>query len=236
MNDLTPTDWRQVTETHRQKRERGERDAQQIGDLTRQIVDDASSLGSIRKLPSPSSGTTGAPCPDQRASSSTGKQLSTIDAASLLAVEQAWQERDSDRLESTLHRSLKPLRTSSLQSVTDSDFNLLGYERIGPIDESTRLMLADVAARITEPSTGEHIAGCAARCLAMTKSRDPGGLDVRAMIAGFVDELGEFPPDAVATAFRKHARQEKWWPSLSEIRDQCQRATRWRRSLKKALE
>lgn len=240
--DITPTDWEKaqaefdrVAKMFAEKEGQPGRDCQQIG----------SCLPSLPSLPEPKDSTLPTPPPDlpttgmqsqvPEAAKPIGTQLSVIGAGDLVTIEQAWHEQDSDKLESSLHRSLKPLRTSSLQSVTDSDFNLLGYKCIGPIDESTRLLLADLAARICEPSTGEHITGCAARCLAMTKSRDPGGLDVRAMLAGFVDGLAEFPPDAVATAFRKHARMEKWWPSLSEIRDHCQRATRWRHSLRKVL-
>lgn len=151
------------------------------------------------------------------------------------ALETAWQQEDPDQLERVLYQSLKPY-SRSLKPIVNASFDLVGYERIGKLDHATKALLLSMANKINEPATREIIARAAGRCLQVTKARETDGMDLRLMVEIFCDELVEFPPDVAVHAFRKHARQEKWWPSLSEIRDQCQRATRWRRSLKKALE
>lgn len=228
--DTKATDWRDLPSLYAKRRERraaGERDAQPIGDLTRPIVDAASNSGSTSRQQSSNSEITGALCPDQRVSSSTGKQLSTIDAAKLLAVETAWQARDAEALDTHLHRLLKPHATS-IEPLMSADFDVLGYR--GRLPESLRPLVE----RINAPAGPKMVNGAAARCLSVTKSRATDGMDLRMMLAIFADELAQFPEDVVATAFRKWARREKWWPSLAEILDQCQRLNRVRASLARA--
>jgi hypothetical protein len=55
-------------------------------------------------------------------------------------------------------------------------------------------------------------------------------------MAVFVEDLSEFSPDAVDAAFAKHRRMEKWRPTVSEIRDGCQKEMRLRLSLHRQLD
>lgn len=96
-------------------------------------------------------------------------------------------------------------------------------------------MLTEIASKINEPTGPEAAIPIITRMLHATKSRPQDGMDLRSMIAILVEELAEFPPDVLATVCRKWARREKWWPSLSDLLADCQRATRWRKSLLKAL-
>lgn len=194
----------------------------------------AASSASTSSESASSSAATGARSLAPRPSSSTGISLSRIDAAMLLPVEQAWAERDSEALESRLYRSLKPVRTC-LQPLSDANHELVGYERVGEMDAGSLENLRLLASRITAPAGPAEAVKMITRLLQATKSRDRDGQDIRGMIAVLAEDLAEFPVDVLATACRKHARQEKWWPSLSELREQCHRANRWRRSFAKAV-
>jgi hypothetical protein len=109
----------------------------------------------------------------------------------------------------------------------NADFDVLGYRGRLPAE------LKPLVDRINQPAGPKMVNGAAARCLSVTKSRATDGMDLRMMLAVFADELAQFPEDVVATAFRKWAQREKWWPSLAEIRDQCQRLNRVRASLRR---
>jgi hypothetical protein len=117
-----------------------------------------------------------------------------------------------------------------LRPIESASFDLIGYE--GTLPEGAHPIIE----RICKPAGRQVVMGAAGRCLNLTKARQQDGMDLRLMIEGFADELAEFPEDVVATAFRKWAQREKWWPSLAEIRDQCQRLNRVRRSLKRLAE
>jgi hypothetical protein len=151
-----------------------------------------------------------------------------------LALDTALQQGDSDQLEKLLYRSLKPYSRSLRPTVNDS-FDLIGYERVGGMDTATLRTLQEMAATITRPAGRPIVARAASRCLQVTKAREIDSMDLRLMLEIFCDELAEFPEDVVQTAFRKWARREKWWPSLSEIRWECQKANRWRESFAKAV-
>lgn len=232
-----PTDWSSLPSMYAKRREsRAAREGAcpTIGSLTETIAsspkDLASALGS---LPS-NSAITGTPSRALAVPKPTGRQLGAIGAAELQTVEQAWQARDADALESSLYRSLKPLATS-LRPLTDASHDLTGYERVGPIPDGTLTTLRDMAKRITAPAGPQAATKSVSLCLMATKSREPDGVDLRGMIALLAEDLAEFPPDVIATACRKWAWQEKWWPSLSEIRERCHRANRWRKSFAKAV-
>jgi hypothetical protein len=231
------TDWSDLTSLYARRREKRaamEQGLIPISSLLPPAAHFAEALTSTSKPNESSSAATGARSLVPKPSSSIGISPSRIDAAMLLPVEQAWQERDSDKLESSLYRSLKPL-SRSLRPIVGDSYDLVGYEAIAPLDRASLDALRPLVDRITAPAGREAVVRAAASCLQVTKSRAPDSADLRLMLEAFADDLAEFPADAVATAFRKWQRMEKWWPSLSEIRDHCQRATKWRRSLAKAI-
>ena len=59
--------------------------------------------------------------------------------------------------------------------------------------------------------------------------------DAKGQRAVYVDALREFPEDVVVEACQRYARRDKWFPSVSEILDQCQHLVRWRRVTREAL-
>lgn len=207
-----------------------------IGASASRAVSTPQGLGSIHPRPPPASPTGGTQRQELTPSSSIGRQLSVLGAEGRETIQGAIRSRDSDQIESALYRSLKRELMSSLQSVAGPDYELVGYNLIGPIDAVSLAALLRMAEEITKPGGEAIVIESAMRCLTVTKSREADALDLRAMIAIFADDLAEFPEDVVRTAFRKWARREKWWPSLSEIREECHRATRWRHSLRLALE
>lgn len=152
-----------------------------------------------------------------------GAVAKPIDSA---ALELAWQERDAEAVDIRLHRFLKPHETL-LKPTVNEDFEVTAYT--GTLPATLRPMVQ----RLTAPAGAEAVMRAAARCLAATVSRPTDQTDLKMKLAVFAEELAEFPEDVVATAFRKWAQREKWWPSLSEIRDQCQRLNRVRQSLKR---
>ncbi len=240
--DISATDWeaaqREFERVNRMFEEKEGKMApafQQIGSSVPNLPTSLEPRASIPSTLPPASPTTGTANLVPAVGKSTGQQLSVIGAADLATVEQAWQAQDSEALDESLYRSLRPLRTLSLRSISDNDFNLLGYERIGPIEPRTLETLREVVDKINWPAGAEQAAKSIGKCLMLTKNREPDGADLRGTILLFAEDLGEFPSDVIATACRKHARQEKWWPALSELREQCHRANRARRSLKRAL-
>lgn len=230
IEDTKATDWSDLPSLYAKRRERQaaeERDSPPIGDLPSPVSLSPSVLASIATQNSHNSAVTGAPCLAPKPSNSTGTSLSKPDSASLLAVETAWQYRDAQALDTHLHRLLKPYGTS-IEPLMNADFDVLGYR--GRLPDGLRPLVE----LINQPAGPKMVNGAAARCLSVTKSRATDGMDLRMMLAVFADELAEFPEDVVATAFRNWARREKWWPSLAEIRDHCQRLNRVRSSLWRA--
>lgn len=74
------------------------------------------------------------------------------------------------------------------------------------------------------------------RCLLLTKARAQDQTDQTLMLSVLTSELSEFPADVVASELRSWSRREKWWPTLSELRDRCQQAMRVRKSLRRCCD
>lgn len=225
--------------THRQRkattmdRQFEERGSQPIGNLTSKIVN---SLGRSASTPTPnlpSSATSGAASPAPAASRSTGQALSATTAGASIAS--ALEGRDAEKADRALLALLRPLERSSLAPKLTSDFEVEGFRQTGAIPAAARQQLTAAVTAMIRPCGKSTAAKEALRCLSLTVSRERDGADLSLMAAALSDELSEFPADVVATAFRKWARREKWWPSLSEIRDECLRLSRVRWSLHKIL-
>lgn len=109
--------------------------------------------------------------------------------------------------------------------------------RVSPaIPVDVRAAMMDLVTALTEPGGEEGGVSAMVECLTTTRSREHSELDMQTMIGVFARDLAGFPADVVSTAFRQHARCEKWWPAFSEILERCHRMMRWRKSLKAALE
>ena len=71
------------------------------------------------------------------------------------------------------------------------------------------------------------------RCLMLTRAARQDQQDQTLRLAALAQELKVFPADIVIAALRHWARKERWWPTLAELRDDCQKAMRVRKSLRR---
>jgi hypothetical protein len=124
------------------------------------------------------------------------------------------------------------MRYAATHRGSDDDHRPLGFELTRPLDPAEAadvLGWLDVLDR--RPSRAELVQEVT-RCLAVTVARERDQADLKAMLAVMAEELAEFPADVLRAELSAWARREKWWPTLSELRDRCQRAMRLRRSLR----
>lgn len=144
-----------------------------------------------------------------------------------------------DRVDFAIRDCLPPRLKSSLSTRYatihlgyDDDHRPLGFDAtrpLDPIDAAEVLGWLDAIDR--RPSRPELVQEVT-RCLAVTVAREREQADLKAMLAVMAEELAEFPQDVLRAELRAWARREKWWPTLSELRDRCQRAMRVRKSLR----
>ena len=221
---------------------RGDHGFRQIGILVPKVASSPGSSGSTPTPSSPSSATTGPTSPGRAVAASPGSGPGKTVAATvpkLAAVREAVLAQDSDLVAHRLQAWLRPFETSLRPSISEdgnpaTDWEITGYRLVGPLPAKMLADLEPVMQRLTAPAGPQAVLAPALRCLTLTKSRERDGMDLRLFAAALAEELGEFPVDVVATAFRRWARRETWWPSLAEIREQCLREMRWRNSLKAA--
>jgi hypothetical protein len=144
----------------------------------------------------------------------------------------AVQRGDADAAEVVLSRSLRRQPMSLLLSTAvDRNFEWTLFHLIGKPTDEEWLGLGAIVELLCPPTDEAATVAAVTRCLTVTKAREVNETDTEMMLGVFIDELRVFPRDVVITAFRKWAMREKWWPSLAEIIDDCQRMARWRFSL-----
>lgn len=99
------------------------------------------------------------------------------------------------------------------------------------LTEAERQALSDALAPRLTPCHPSAIGKALAKCFAVTKSRETDAVDLETATLVFVEELQEFPADIVEEAFLRWRRSERFRPTVSEIRDLCQREVAWLRHL-----
>lgn len=117
------------------------------------------------------------------------------------------------------------------------DFTVTGYS-FGELRElpDERLVTArGLVEQTLVPADHAVIAQELARLRAVTKARRVDEDEATLTFGVLREELAIFPPDVVRGALRKIARREVFFPTLAEMRDQCQREFRKRRMLAVAL-
>lgn len=112
------------------------------------------------------------------------------------------------------------------------EYDLLGFDLTRPLDREEADEVLGWLDTIDQPAPRNQLLQEIARCLTVTASRAKDEADIKGMMAILTDELASFPADIVASELRSWARREKWWPTLSELRDRCQQAMRVRKSLR----
>lgn len=206
-----------------------------IGSLTSKIVPMPSKGASAQarsQRSETSSSITGFPRPGLRP---IGPQPGgSVSINSLSSLQGALVALDADQVRRTVEASLAP--SWSLRPLTDSEWGLAGFTAARSLTQEERMKIGQLAESLLTPTPAQQVRREAAKCLTVTASREREGMDIKIMLEVFADELSEFPPDVVGMAFREWARREKWWPTLSEIRNTCLREVKWRKSLKKLAE
>src|SRR6185369_16901089 len=134
-------------------------------------------------------------------------------------------------------RSLTPRTRTWHDMQYGFSYEITGYELAGrPAPTEADLDQArELVAVAMRPAPAKTIAAELARLAAVTKSRADSEDDQTLRFAAFREELAEFPRDVIASALRKIARRETFFPSLAEIRDQCQREFAHRKHLAAVL-
>jgi hypothetical protein len=117
----------------------------------------------------------------------------------------------------------------------DANYEWTRFHLIGQPSDDEWAAIDEIVEHICRPGTPEAAIVAATRCLTVTKAHAHDETDMQMLLGIFADELQHFPEDVVVSAFRKFAKREKFWPSLAEILDDCQRLSRWRYSLKAIL-
>lgn len=121
----------------------------------------------------------------------------------------------------------------------DASFSrLLGYDKIVPRNqEGLEMLRAAVAAfdSVLRPADERSVLKALARLKISTAYRNQYEDDAEFERRVYVVELCQFPLDVVLEACQRWARREKWFPTISEIRDECQWLVRYRRVTRDAL-
>lgn len=194
--------------------------SQTIGSLASKVVNMRSLSGSTQTLRVQPAETAQSP---KDGSTQTSTLPSALGATTLSnSLPEMLAKGNADKFDETLLRWRASLPRSSRQAIADErGITRIQLERpIYPVEETDRLKtLLETA---LSPSTTSQIGPELTACLSVTKSRERDGIDLKMMVARFMDELLVYPADIVQTALRNWARDETFWPALAEIRKACQ--------------
>lgn len=142
---------------------------------------------------------------------------------------------DPERAEKALLASLPPPLRSCLKERISTEYDLMGMDLIKtPSREQANQVLAWLD-QIDTQTQRSILVQEITRCLTLTKSRVQDENDIALLLGALTQELLEYPADIVISELRKWPRAQKWWPSLSELRTNCDHAWRVRKSLRRAL-
>ncbi len=224
------------------KTERGGRGFQTAGSL----VPPASSMrvieGSTPESSSKSSATGGGLPTVPTRSSAIGMRHGAHGAVALSLVE-ALSQDDPEATDAALLRSLPRSVASSLRPEERTfidgrygyDFELVGYRLSLPVPAPDLAVGAGLVERAMAPAPVQLIQRSLARLRAGTAGRAVEGDDLAMTMQVMAEECAEYPGDVVQAACLRWMRSEKWFPSLSELRDELQRLSRNRRLIAEAL-
>ena len=129
--------------------------------------------------------------------------------------------------EGSLQHDPARLLTPSMRSSLETTWNDAGdeygwngrvirYELNQPRSAGELAEAIDIAEASLLPMSKREVLAELARVRAMTVSRDI-SMDLQLVLAAYADELMKYPTDAVREVLRGWAREEKFWPSMSEL-------------------
>jgi len=106
---------------------------------------------------------------------------------------------------------------------------------LGPVPSADRGLAAAILDVALQPASVEVIQQALTALRVATKASHMQEGDLTLTMQVYADECAEYPPDVVRAACLRWMRREKWFPSLSELRDEMQRLVRRRRLIADAL-
>lgn len=113
----------------------------------------------------------------------------------------------------------------------NSEFDVVGYEigfsGVGP-GEQTAL---DAMIFFNKPAPTKFVAGKIAKLRAAMAHKATSNEDLTLQIEAYVEHLVEYPPDAVAFVVDKTIAEKKWFPLVSELRDELDKIMLFRKAL-----
>ena len=215
-----------------------------IGSLISKIASTPSTEASTPTRSLPPSETSGTPRPVPTPASSIGMQHGETGAGTNLpAALTKWlagsdpAETDENLLATCGQQLGQPLvlQTREIFGPDGYDYEVTGYLLAWPIEGSRLQAAQQVILSTLQPAPPRLVVEELARLRRLTKSRAEDETDREATYVALAEELSEFPPDVVRGALRQIARRETFFPSLAELRDQCQRDFRKRRLIARAV-
>jgi hypothetical protein len=131
------------------------------------------------------------------------------------------QGTDAAASDRRLEACLPPLVRSRIGSgdlVANFMALIASLRRVPAAEAANALAIVEAACR---PADASLVLAELTRCFAVTKARDDGDANLQATLSVLVEELEDFPPDVIRDALRSWARQERFRPSLAEVREYC---------------
>ena len=202
--------------------ERG-RGSQPIGGLIRETLDTLRNKvmtqdGSSEK-PNPSATDVSATTQPTQTGTQLGEHGSAMRRNSLAIVATA----SETNLQHDPARLLTPSMRSSLATTWNDasdehgwNGSVIRYELNRPRTAGEVVEAIDIAEASLLPMSKREVLSELARVRAMTVSRDI-SMDLQLVLAAYADELMKYPADAVREVLRGWPRDEKFWPSMSEL-------------------
>lgn len=164
----------------------------------------------------------------------------TLPSSSLEAVAAGMHP---DSLDRAIAASLPPSLASICRRVEEAyidpvygfDTRFVGYQLFGRADMAELEAGCELVERYLMPAPVATIKTELARLRASTKARLEADGDLSMTFQVLAEECAEYPADVMAWVLRSWAKREVFFPSLAELRDRLQQATKARRSLLGAL-
>jgi hypothetical protein len=182
----------------------------------------------FKKISSISSPNGSPPAPPRPSDTPTSTLPSVTTSAGGLSVERdprpIWQrpvEDNTARLGVFLAR-LPGCYWTTLEDVTATWIWIGGRHKVLALKEDASTSEIEEMLRVAEASIGPapkpEIVKLLTKVYFTTSARKEGDDDLRMRFGVWADELGKLPGDAVREALDWWSQNQKWWPSLSEVR------------------
>jgi hypothetical protein len=127
-------------------------------------------------------------------------------------------------------------RTEPIYGTSGYDERLTGYELTRPIPADEAVEALAILVEANKPADEVFILQELARMRRLTKARPQDADDLTLMAAAYAEEMAAYPADVIASACRKWAAMEKWWPSWAELKDLLEFRMRRRKAMLEALQ